>query len=33
MAVSVYTGASSSDIVYVNYTGDTPTHENITNIK
>lgn len=33
MAVSVYTGASSSDIVYVNYTGDTPTNENITNIK
>lgn len=33
MAVSVYTGASSSDIVYVNYTGDTPTKDNITNIK
>lgn len=32
MAVSVYTGASSSDIVYVNYTGDTPTKDNITNM-
>ena len=32
MAVSVYTGASSSGIVYVNYTGDTPTKDNITNI-
>lgn len=32
MAVSVYTGASSSDVVYVNYTGDTPTKDNITNM-
>lgn len=32
MAVSVYTGASSSDIVYINYTGDTPTKDNITNM-
>lgn len=32
MAVSVYTGASSSDIVYVNYTGKIPTKDNITNM-
>ena len=32
MAVSVYTGASSSDIVYVNYTGKIPTKDTITNM-